>query len=102
MMTSRHSSAGVAGLDSGAGAQWAPPAGCPVLHRATFPVVSPSPVLCRLGALGFKFQFITLAGFHSLNFSMFSLAHDYARRGGLLLAACHPTGPCVWARFVPR
>mmetsp|Transcript_5496 Transcript_5496/g.9518 ORF Transcript_5496/g.9518 Transcript_5496/m.9518 type:complete len:416 (-) Transcript_5496:663-1910(-) len=35
----------------------------------------------RLGALGFKFQFITLAGFHSLNFSMFSLAHDYARRG---------------------
>jgi isocitrate lyase len=35
----------------------------------------------RLGALGFKFQFITLAGFHSLNYSMFSLAHDYARRG---------------------
>lgn len=35
----------------------------------------------RLGDLGYKFQFITLAGFHSLNFSMFSLAHEYARNG---------------------
>lgn len=35
----------------------------------------------RLGDLGYKYQFITLAGFHSLNYSMFNLAHDYARRG---------------------
>lgn len=35
----------------------------------------------RLGALGYKFQFITLAGFHALNYSMFSLANDYSRRG---------------------
>jgi len=28
---------------------------------------------------GYKFQFITLAGFHSLNYSMFELAHGYAR-----------------------
>ena len=34
-----------------------------------------------LGALGYKFQFVTLAGFHALNFSMFSLAKDYAKRG---------------------
>jgi isocitrate lyase len=34
-----------------------------------------------LGALGFKFQFVTLAGFHALNYSMFTLAHDYAKRG---------------------
>ncbi len=34
-----------------------------------------------LGALGYKFQFITLAGFHSLNSSMFDLAHGYAREG---------------------
>jgi isocitrate lyase len=34
----------------------------------------------ELGALGYKFQFITLAGFHSLNYSMFNLAHGYARR----------------------
>ncbi|KAB1504469.1 isocitrate lyase [Corynebacterium sp. 320] len=34
----------------------------------------------ELGAMGFKFQFITLAGFHSLNYSMFDLAHGYARR----------------------
>jgi isocitrate lyase len=27
--------------------------------------------------MGYKFQFITLAGFHSLNFSMFQLARDY-------------------------
>ena len=34
----------------------------------------------ELGAMGYKFQFITLAGFHSLNHSMFNLAHGYARR----------------------
>ena len=33
----------------------------------------------ELGAMGYKFQFITLAGFHSLNYSMFHLAHSYAR-----------------------
>ncbi|MEG0821942.1 MAG: isocitrate lyase [Burkholderiaceae bacterium] len=32
----------------------------------------------ELGAMGYKFQFITLAGFHSLNYSMFELAHGYA------------------------
>ena len=31
-------------------------------------------------AMGYKFQFITLAGFHALNYSMFNLAHGYARR----------------------
>jgi len=35
----------------------------------------------ELGAMGFTFQFITLAGFHSLNYSMFDLAHGYAREG---------------------
>ncbi len=35
----------------------------------------------ELGAMGYKFQFITLAGFHSLNYSMFNLAHGYARHG---------------------
>ena len=34
----------------------------------------------ELGAMGYKFQFITLAGFHSLNYSMFNLAHGYARK----------------------
>ncbi|MDQ7988317.1 MAG: isocitrate lyase [Candidatus Dactylopiibacterium sp.] len=33
----------------------------------------------ELGAMGYRFQFITLAGFHSLNYSMFKLAHGYAR-----------------------
>src|SRR5499427_7738575 len=33
----------------------------------------------ELAALGYKFQFITLAGFHALNHSMFNLAHGYAR-----------------------
>ncbi len=33
----------------------------------------------ELGAMGYKFQFITLAGFHSLNYAMFELAHGYAR-----------------------
>jgi isocitrate lyase len=35
----------------------------------------------ELGAMGYKFQFVTLAGFHALNFSMFSLAHEYAGCG---------------------
>ena len=35
----------------------------------------------ELGAMGYKFQFVTLAGFHTLNFSMFDLALDYGRRG---------------------
>ena len=35
----------------------------------------------ELGAMGYKFQFITLAGFHSLNHSMFDLAADYRDRG---------------------
>ncbi|MBK1733943.1 isocitrate lyase [Halorhodospira abdelmalekii] len=34
----------------------------------------------ELGAMGFKFQFITLAGFHSLNYSMFELARGYKER----------------------
>jgi isocitrate lyase len=34
----------------------------------------------ELGAMGYKFQFITLAGFHSLNYGMFDLAYGYARR----------------------
>jgi isocitrate lyase len=35
----------------------------------------------RLGAMGYKFQFVTLAGFHALNYSMFELARDYNERG---------------------
>ncbi len=34
-----------------------------------------------LAALGYRFQFVTLAGFHSLNAAMFELAHGYAREG---------------------
>ncbi len=35
----------------------------------------------KLGAMGYKFQFITLAGFHALNHSFFQLAFDYKSRG---------------------
>jgi isocitrate lyase len=35
----------------------------------------------ELGAMGYKFQFVTLAGFHSLNHSMFTLASGYRDRG---------------------
>lgn len=35
----------------------------------------------ELGAMGYKFQFITLAGFHSLNYSMFELARAYKAHG---------------------
>jgi isocitrate lyase len=35
----------------------------------------------ELGAMGYKFQFVTLAGFHTLNYSMFNLARGYRERG---------------------
>jgi isocitrate/methylisocitrate lyase len=35
----------------------------------------------ELGAMGYKFQFVTLAGFHALNFGMFDLARQYKDRG---------------------
>jgi isocitrate lyase len=36
---------------------------------------------CELGAMGYKFQFVTLAGFHSLNYATFHLARSYANDG---------------------
>jgi isocitrate lyase len=41
----------------------------------------------ELGAMGYKFQFITLAGFHALNLSMFELAREYRERGMTAYAA---------------
>ncbi|HLD49833.1 MAG TPA: isocitrate lyase [bacterium] len=35
----------------------------------------------KLGSMGYKFQFVTLSGFHALNYSMFVLANDYKKRG---------------------
>ncbi len=35
----------------------------------------------ELGAMGYKFQFVTLAGFHALNFGMFELARTYKDHG---------------------
>jgi isocitrate lyase len=35
----------------------------------------------ELGAMGYKFQFVTLAGFHALNYSMFELARQYREEG---------------------
>ncbi|MFN7962376.1 MAG: isocitrate lyase [Thermoanaerobaculia bacterium] len=37
----------------------------------------------ELAAMGYRFQFVTLAGFHALNYSMFTLANDYRERGML-------------------
>ena len=37
----------------------------------------------QLGMMGYRFQFVTLAGFHALNLSMFELAHEYSRTGML-------------------
>jgi len=35
----------------------------------------------ELATMGYKFQFVTLAGFHALNYSMFDLARDYREKG---------------------
>jgi isocitrate lyase len=37
----------------------------------------------ELGAMGYKFQFVTLAGFHALNLGMFNLARSYKEQGML-------------------
>jgi isocitrate lyase len=41
----------------------------------------------ELGAMGYKFQFITLAGFHALNLAMFELANEYRQTGMTAYAA---------------
>jgi isocitrate lyase len=35
----------------------------------------------ELGAMGYKFQFVTLAGFHALNYSMFDLSRQFMKEG---------------------
>lgn len=35
----------------------------------------------EIASLGYKFQFVTLAGFHSINFGMYELARNYSRKG---------------------
>ena len=49
----------------------------------------------ELGAMGYKFQFVTLAGFHALNQSMFDLADRLSRprHGGLFRAAAGANSP---------
>jgi isocitrate lyase len=41
----------------------------------------------ELAAMGYKFQFVTLAGFHALNLGMFDLAHSYRKEGMLAYAS---------------
>mgnify|MGYP000029441629 FL=1 len=41
----------------------------------------------ELGAMGYKFQFVTLAGFHAINYISFQLARDYAHHGMSAYAA---------------
>ncbi len=40
----------------------------------------------ELGAMGYKFQFVTLAGFHAINHAMFTLAKEYATEGMMAYA----------------
>jgi hypothetical protein len=42
----------------------------------------------ELGAMGYKFQFVTLAGFHTLNHAMFELARGYKDRGMAAYSSC--------------
>ena len=51
--------------------------------------------------MGYRFQFITLAGFHSLNYSMFHLAHAYAYGGSVLQdMGYHPFGSKYFSDLV--
>ena len=51
----------------------------------------------ELGAMGYKFQFVTLAGFHALNLGMFELASGYRDRGMAAQRGLHPLGRHVAA-----
>ena len=55
----------------------------------------------ELGALGYAFQFVTLAGFHALNFSMFELASGYAKRGMTSYAELQQVIPLAWNPWRP-
>jgi isocitrate lyase len=53
----------------------------------------------ELGAMGYKFQFVTLAGFHTLNHAMFELARDYKERGMAAYSSCsRRSSPGVYRR----
>ena len=56
----------------------------------------------ELARMGYKFQFVTLAGFHALNLSMFELARDYASSGNDRLLAVAgervPAAETMWIR----
>lgn len=56
----------------------------------------------ELGAMGFKFQFITLAGFHALNYSMFDLAYGYAREQMKRTSSCRSASSPPRAVATPR
>ena len=55
----------------------------------------------ELGAMGFKFQFITLAGFHALNYSMFDLAYGYARNQMVRTWSCRSASSPPRRRATP-
>ncbi len=59
--------------------------------------------------MGYAFQFVTLAGFHALNFSMFELASGYAKRGMTSyaelqqVAICYSPSLCMhWDPYAPH
>ncbi len=49
--------------------------------RANIDAATIAKFQCELGAMGYRFQFVTLAGFHSLNHGMFELARGYKESG---------------------
>lgn len=53
----------------------------PSFNWSTMPAATRNDFQEKLAALGYKFQFVTLAGFHTLNASMFDLAHQYKEKG---------------------
>ena len=56
----------------------------------------------EIASYGYKFQFITLAGFHALNYSMFNLAHGYARRQMSASSSCRKPSSPLPTRGSPR
>ena len=78
--------------------------------RSKLPLSEISMFQQKLGEMGYRFQFVTLAGFHALNLSMFELAHEYNRTGMLAysqlqqrefsLAEKHGYGAVKHQRFV--
>ena len=72
------------------------------LEARSWPATRSPSSSARSAAMGYKFQFVTLAGFHSLNYSMFKLARGYKDRGMAAYSELQQAEFAAEAKATPR